>query len=64
MSAQVLAFKSSAHDYSSADPHGRLAGLFDRISTRARAGLTADKSSVMQFRKHAETLFMMAAKNV
>lgn len=91
MSAQVLAFRPAANDYSTAgeqpsaagmfgeymlmelvlevarssqDPHGRLAEMFDRITTRARAG-GVDKQSVMaQFRKHAESFFMLAAKNV
>jgi hypothetical protein len=50
----------------STDPQGRLAELFDRVNTRARGGgLAMEKNSVMtQFRKHAETFFLMAGKNV
>lgn len=48
----------------SSDPHSRLADLFDRISTRARVGSHAKGALMAQFRKHAETFFMMAAKNV
>jgi len=49
---------------SSHDPHGRLAEMFDRITARARAG-GVDRQSVMtQFRRHAESFFMLAAKNV
>ena len=50
----------------STDPQGRLAELFDRVNTRARrGGHTMEKTSVMtQFRKHAETFFLMAGKNV
>jgi hypothetical protein len=50
----------------SKDPHGRLAELFDRITTRARrGGVAPEKSAVMmQFRKHAENFFLMAGKNV
>ena len=50
----------------SSDPQGRLAELFDRVNTRARrGGLATEKNSVMaQFRKHAETFFLMAGKHV
>ena len=50
----------------STDPQGRLADLFDRVNTRARrGGNISDKNSVMtQFRKHAETFFLMAGKHV
>ena len=51
---------------SSQDPQGRLAELFDRMTTRARSGgIATEKDSAMtQFRKHAETFFIMAGKNV
>lgn len=51
---------------SSQDPQGRLAELFDRITTRARRGgvVTEKNSTMTQFRKHAETFFIMAGKNV
>jgi len=51
---------------SSKDPQGRLAELFDRVNTRARRGgvATPQSSLLMQFRKHAETFFIMAGKNV
>ena len=51
---------------SSQDPQGRLAELFDRITTRARRGgvVTEKNSAMTQFRKHAETFFIMAGKNV
>lgn len=50
----------------STDPQGRLAELFDRVNTRARrGGIATEKNSVlMQFRKHAETFFLMAGKHV
>lgn len=50
----------------SKDPQGCLAELFDRVNVRARrGGVATEKSSVlMQFRKHAETFFVMAGKNV
>lgn len=50
----------------STDPQGRLAELFDRVNTRARRGglATESNSVMMQFRKHAETFFIMAGKHV
>ena len=51
---------------SSQDPQGRLAELFDRITTRARRGgvFTDKNTTMMQFRKHAESFFVLAGKNV
>ena len=49
---------------SSRDPHGRLAELFDRITARARSGGIGGQPDLAQFRKHAESFFMLAAKNV
>lgn len=51
---------------SSQDPQGRLAELFDRITTRARRGgiATQQNSVMMQFLKHAESFFVLAGKNV
>lgn len=50
----------------SQDPHGRLAEMFDRITTRVRrGGIVAEKTAAMaQFRKHAESFFLLAGKNV
>lgn len=51
---------------SSQDPQGRLAELFDRITTRARrGGIAAGKNAMMaQFHKHAQSFFILAGKNV
>lgn len=49
---------------SSRDPHGRLAELFDRITTRARSGGVGNQPDLAQFRKHAERFFLLAARNV
>lgn len=51
---------------SSQDPQGRLAELYDRITTRARrGGIATEQNSVMiQFRKHAESFFLQAGKHV
>lgn len=49
---------------SSSDPHGRLAELFDRITTRARSGGVGSQPSMAQFRRHAESFFMLAARNL
>lgn len=49
---------------SSNDPHGRLAELFDRINLRADSGGMGKGAMLAQFRKHAETFFIKAAKNV
>lgn len=50
----------------SPDPQGRLAELFDRVTTRARRGgaIAENNSVMMQFRKHAESFFVLAGRNV
>jgi hypothetical protein len=48
----------------SCEPRGRLAEFFARITHPSRTSLTMDKPFAVEFRKHAETFFLMETKNV
>lgn len=62
MSAQVLALQFLAQD--SGPRSGFLTVVFDRVDTCARPNPTTDEHFAVELCKHAETCFMMEARNV